>query len=107
MDQFKYKNNYEYYRSIYLINTVIHLDNGFLLIKQESSYSSPPSVLYYEEYDDITILKNRLMVESEQIQCIVGNTTELENIVPFGHAQYPELWDYADGIDTMKFLLSL
>lgn len=107
MDQFKYKNNYEYYKSIYLINQTPHLDNGFLLVKQEQGYSSPPSVLFYEEYKDISKLRNRLMVENEQIQCIVGNIPEVQNGVPFGQAQSPELWDYADGVDTMKFLLSL
>lgn len=107
MDQFKYKNNYEYYKSIYLINQVHHFDNGFLLVKEESGYASPPSVLFYEEYENLDLLKNRLVVENEQIQCVVSHATELENVIPLGQAQNPELWDYADGIDTMKFLISL
>ena len=106
-DQFKYNNNYEYYKSIYLINSVPHFDNGFLLVKQDPSYSSPPSVLFYEEYENLSILKNRLMLEREQIQCVVSNTNEIQNTIPFGQAQNPDLWDYADGVDTMKFLLSL
>lgn len=106
-DQFKYNNNYEYYKSIYLINSVPHFDNGFLLVKQDPAYSSPPSVLFYEEYEDISILKNRLMLEREQIQCVVSNAAELQNTVPYGQVQNPDLWDYADGVDTMKFLLSL
>ncbi len=107
MDQFKYMNNYEYYKSIYLINQVPHFDNGFLLVKKDPAYSSPPSVLYYEEYEDIASLKNRLMLENEQIQCVVSGAKEIQNAIPFGEAQNPELWDYADGVDTMKFLLSL
>lgn len=106
-DHNKYYNNYEYYRSIYLINQVSHFDNGFLLVKHDDSYSSPPSVLFYEEYEDISGLRNRLMVEKEQIQCIVGNTNEIENCITFGQAQNPDLWDYADGTDTMKFLINL
>ena len=26
---------------------------------------------------------------------------------PFGEAQNPNLWDYADGVDTVRFLKSL
>lgn len=106
-DQFKYNNNYEYYKSIYLINTVTHFDNGFLLIKEDQGYSSPPSVLFYEEYEDILTMNNRFMLDQDQIQCVVSNSIEIENSIPLGQAQNPELWDYADGVDTMKFLLSL
>jgi hypothetical protein len=106
IDQFKYKNNYDYYKSIYLINIIPHFDNGFLLVKQDNSYSSPPSVLFYEEYEDILTLRNRLMVEKEQIQCVVSNTNDIADTITFGQAQNPDLWEYADGVDTMKFLLN-
>ncbi len=106
-DQFKYKNNYDYYKSIYLINIISHFDNGFLLVKQDNSYSSPPSVLFYEEYAEMSTLRNRLMVEKEQIQCIVSNTNDIADTITFGQAQNPDLWEYADGVNTMKFLLSL
>ncbi|MCD4731150.1 MAG: hypothetical protein K8R74_11140, partial [Bacteroidales bacterium] len=74
---------------------------------KDTSYSSPPSVLFYEEYEDISILKNRLIVENEQIQCVISNAAELQNTIPFGQAQNPDLWDYADEVDTLKFLLNL
>ena len=102
----KYNNNYDYYKSIYLINTLKHLDNGFLLVKNDSSYSSPPSVLYFEEYKNIKNLNNRLIAESGQLQCTVSNSKEISGAVSFGMAQNPELWDYADGVDTLEFLLN-
>ncbi len=37
---------------------------------------------------------------SNQIQCTVSRKD-----FPFGIAQAPRLWDYADGIDTLEFLL--
>jgi len=107
IDHHKYRNNYDYYKSIYLINKTKHFDNGFLLVKEDLTYASPPSVLYFEEYDDMNILKKRLLDENEQIQCIVGNPNQIEGLVPFGQAQNPELWDYADGEDTMEFLINL
>jgi len=103
----KYFNNYEYYRSIYLINKVDHFDNGFLMVKNDLGYSSPPSVLYSEVYDNVDKLQNKLTVDSEQIQCVVGDESVLRNAVTFGGGQSPELWDYADGVDTMAFLTGL
>ena len=103
----KYFNNYEYYRSIYLINSVDHFDNGFLMVKNDNTYSSPPSVLYSEVYTNLDELENKLALESGQIQCIVGDIDKLKNVVPFGNGQNPELWDYSDGVDTMAFLTSL
>ena len=103
----KYFNNYEYYRSIYLINKVDHFDNGFLIIKNDSGYSSPPSVLFSEVYCDLDELQNKLNVDAGQIQCIVGDGAVLKDAVPFGNGQNPELWDYADGVDTLAFLTAL
>jgi hypothetical protein len=39
-----------------------------------------------------------------EIQCIVSRRA-MEGAIPPGKAQEPELWDYADGVDTMRFLL--
>ena len=82
------------------------LDNGFLTIKEDSSYASPISSVFYEFYDNLDELKIRLTEESEQIQCIVSNNVT-ENSIPFGKTQQPELWDYADNVDTVSFLLSI
>lgn len=106
-DHNKYRNNYEYYRSIYLINRDQHLDNGFLLLKEDTGFSSPPSVVYFEEYLHQEWLKTRIKEASEQIQCVVGNSIEMPGLVPIGRAQKPDLWDYADGVDTIDFLLKL
>jgi hypothetical protein len=105
----KYNNNYDYNKSIYLVNRVAHLDNGFLLVKEDETLTSPLSVLYYEQYKDEQSLKEKLNSISAQIQCTVtSNPLDISiQQVSFGQSQEPELWDYADGIDTMKFLLSI
>jgi acyl-CoA reductase LuxC len=99
----KWVNNYDYNKSIYLVNREPHLDNGFLLLRESTEMVSPLSVLYYQEYSDSTNLKSLLTRNAEKIQCIVGRSDET-NSVPFGDAQYPEVWDYADGVDTLQFL---
>jgi hypothetical protein len=102
---YKYANNYDYYKSIFLVNQVQHLDNGFLLLSENQAFSSPPSVLYYAYYSKLDGLLNRLKLEKEKIQCVVGNSEK--EWVPFGLSQQPALWDYADGVDTLAFLLAL
>ena len=79
------------------------LDNGFLTLKEDSSYSSPISSVFYEFYEDLEILKNRLKNEDDQIQCIVSNHL-IDYSIAFGQTQKPKLWDYADNVDTLKFL---
>jgi hypothetical protein len=101
----KYHNNYDYQKSIMLINNVRFLDNGFLMVTENERMVSPISVLYYERYRNLTELKSKLALHESRIQCIVGKTTPAT--ISFGQAQFPELWDYADQIDTLKFLTSL
>jgi hypothetical protein len=104
----KYMNNYEYNRTVYLMSSdPTLLDNNFLLLKEDASYASPVGMLFYEFYDDINALNIRLRNEEEQIQCIVSASSAVKNALPPGTAQCPGLADYADGIDTMKFLTGL
>jgi hypothetical protein len=104
----KYLNNYEYNKSIYLVNREPHLDNGFLLLRESTELVSPIGVLFYEVYADETGLAARLAALDSQIQCIVGDSAHSSLArIPFGNTQCPAPWDYADGVDTLEFLLSL
>jgi hypothetical protein len=104
----KYGNNYDYNRTVYLMsNHPSLLDNNFLLLKEDESYSSPIGVLFFEYYEDKEQLSARLEADKALIQCIVANEPALKNAIPFGQAQCPTLTDYADGVDTMKFLLEM
>nr|WP_315251465.1 acyl-CoA reductase [uncultured Flavobacterium sp.] len=102
----KYANNYDYNKAVFLMSNFKLLDNGFLTLKEDSSYSSPISSVFYEYYETLEDLQNRLENESQQIQCIVSNNL-VQNSIPFGAAQKPNLWDYADNIDTVSFLLTV
>jgi hypothetical protein len=102
----KYANNYDYNKAVFLMSNFKLLDNEFLIIKEDESYASPISSVFYEFYDDIDQIKARLQNDADQIQCIVSDDL-IENSVPFGQTQTPNLWDYADNIDTLTFLLTL
>lgn len=97
----KYKNNYDYNRTILIMNQSDHLANEFLMIKENEEIASPIACLNYEFYERKDDLLKQLQLQSEEIQCIVGVD------IPFGNAQKPELMDYADGVDTLAWLLTL
>lgn len=107
IDHHKYANNYDYNKSIYLVNSDKHLDNGFVLLKEDEQLVSPISVLYYGYYQSPEQLQLMLTAQQDKIQCMVGDVDWLDGMVPFGQAQRPQLQDYADGVDTMEFLTQL
>lgn len=97
----KYKNNYDYYLAIYLLNKVPYLTNEFLLVVENKEPFTAVSVLHYEFYANKQELIQNLQSD-DNIQCIVSN-----QYISFGMSQVPALADYADGVDTMLFLSSL
>ena len=101
----KYANNYDYNKAVFLMSNFKLLDNGFLTLKEDKSHASPISSVFYENYETIAELEKRLEAESEQIQCIVSDNL-IENSIEFGKTQKPALWNYADNIDTISFLLT-
>ena len=106
-DHHKYNNNYDYNKSIFLVNMDKHLDNGFLLLKEDKRMASPLAVVYYEEYESIQEAEIELLANEDGIQCIISRSDLSMNVLPFGQSQRPGLWDYADGVDTMAFLRGL
>jgi hypothetical protein len=99
----KYANNYDYNKAVFLMSNFQLLDNEFLTIKEDTSYSSPISSIFYEFYDNLEAVKSRLQEDADQIQCIVSKNLT-ENSIAFGQTQQPKLWDYADNVDTLAFL---
>lgn len=104
LDHHKYRNNYDYNKSIYLVNKESHLDSGFFMMRESEELVSPISVLFYEYYSSPAELDLVLATNSEKIQCVVSANAWYEGSLPLGKAQNPELWDYADGVDTLEFL---
>lgn len=107
LNNHKYQNNYDYNKSIYLINAVPHLDNGYLLVTQNDGLVSPISVLYYQTYRMQADADAWLSTRADRIQVVASAQGWLDNSIPFGQTQRPGLSDYADGVDTMAFLTAL
>lgn len=98
----KYGNNYDYTRALWLLDRVPFLENGFVLLKEDSALASPVATLFYQRVEGPEEARRYLEEHAARIQCVVGH-----GHVPFGLAQWPALWDYADGVDTMAFLRGL
>ncbi|MBW6477938.1 MAG: hypothetical protein K0B37_00795 [Bacteroidales bacterium] len=106
----KFYNNYEYQKAIFLVNRTNHLDTGFVLLKEDISLRSPLAVLHYYRYKSMADVQDFIVQQKENIQCVVarqGLQLKGAEKVNTGDAQNPGPSDYADGIDTLKFLLEL
>lgn len=107
LDHHKYQNNYDYNKSILLVNAVPHYDNGFMLVTPNENLVSPISVLFYETFSSHQDLRQKLNAVKDKTQCVVSAHGWFEGSIPFGDAQCPMVWDYADGVDTLEFLQKL
>lgn len=111
--QNKYANNYDYNKAVNLMSLFELKENGFLMLKEETSYSSPIATLFYEYYDELATLSRKLEQDEQYIQCVVTNKDTATSLsrkaayVAFGQTQKPALNDYADGVDTIAFLLRI
>lgn len=103
----KYANNYTYHRALLLMNLDAHLDTGFLLLKENRKIYAPVSVLNYSHYDTLEEVKDFITENNENIQCVVSEAPGLSPTIAPGQAQNPDLWEYADGVNTVQFLMGL
>ena len=106
VDKAKYANNYDYNKAVYLMSEFDMLENGFFMIKEDESFASPIATIFYEYYENPEQLKEILDGKKAQIQCIVSDGF-IENEIAFGATQKPQLWDYADDVDSIEFLLAI
>ena len=107
LNHHKYNNNYDYNKSILLVNRVPHYDTGFLLLTRAAGLVSPISVVHYAEYASEVDLVDQLTDVAAQTQCVVSAEGRFAGSLPFGQAQSPGVSEYADRVDTMEFLTQL
>ncbi len=104
----KYKNNFDYNFAIQVLNKVPYYSNGCIILIENKAIQSRVGEMYFEYYSDRSALEQELQARADEIQCVIAKDGLLSNpTYNFGQAQQPELWDYADGVDTMEFLLKI
>ncbi|MBC7776180.1 MAG: acyl-CoA reductase [Phycisphaerae bacterium] len=103
----KYKNNFDYNFTLYIMNGLPHKNNGCLLLKEDPSLQARIASVHYEYYDDLQELDALLAAKRDEIQCVVGKVNVKGfTVLPFGESQRPTLNDYPDGVDVMRFLIT-
>ncbi len=101
----KYHNNYLQNRALFTMQNREFVDNGSSLFIASSKFPSALSVISTYEYDSIEEVNRWISEHDEELQCIVSNIVQHPRCVGFGDSQRPTLMDYADEVDTMKFLM--
>lgn len=104
----KYMNNYDYNRTLLLMNQIPHLSSDYLILEEKTLLSSRLATLHYAYYEHIDDVNKFIDEQQDQIQCVVSSHMALRNAsIPFGQSQHPTLSDYSDNIDTLQFLINL
>ena len=102
INHLKYSNNYDYNKTVYLMNSEKLLDNGFVLLKEDKSIQSPVATVFFEYYNNRSELNDFIEENKVLFQCIVS-----KDDIEFGQTQFPKINDYSDQVDTIEFLLSI
>ncbi len=103
----KYANNFDYNQSVYLLNQVDFLENGFVILKEDLGHHSPLSVVFFEYYSELENVYRKINALSEEIQCVAESHPQTDLSVPLGATQKPELDEYADRINILDWLSKL
>jgi hypothetical protein len=107
LDNNKYANNFNYQYTLIAMNRTLHINLNNCLLVENQLLHSPVAVINYQYYSDINSLNSLIKSVNSEIQCIVSKNNNLIGAIALGESQKPTLSDYADNIDTMKFLLNL
>ena len=100
-----YMDNYRYQKVLCQLNGISYIDFKNLLLIESNEIDSPIAVLYYQYYDDISLLNNVFEKFNASIQCIVSEDKMIRDSINFGYTQQPTLYDFPDGVDVMQFII--
>ena len=104
----KYKNNFDHNVSLFILNKTKYMISGSLIVKEDPSIASRISSMHYQHYETLDQVTSYIQENENLIQCVVS-ADDIKGVdtYRFGQAQQPKIDDYADGVDTMKFLTTI
>jgi hypothetical protein len=100
----KFRNNFEYNKSLLMLNQIPYYELSPLLLMESDKLSSRIAVLHYSYYNEIEEVIREISDKKDELQCIVSHRKFLQGVIEPGRAQYPGPEEYADGVDTLRFL---
>lgn len=101
-----YLNNFKKNKAINEIIKSKFFVAGKLILTESKNINADISSINYEYYSNLNLVYKQIKSDLNNIQCLVGNFNQT-GFIKFGEAQKPNLWNYADNVDTVEFLLSL
>lgn len=96
-----FRNAYLSQKALLTLQHTPFIDGGFFLLQESNGWNPPISAFYYTRYTNINEVINHIQRHSNHIQCVVGEGVDIKKSVNFGSSQKPQLWDYADELDTI------
>ncbi len=101
-EHYKYAVNYDHNKAVMIVNREPFTDAGFVILRHDTSLTPPMAVVSYEFYNGPEVPQKEAERLKNKLQCVAGH-----GHIPFGDSQHPDLWDYADNIDIISFLLKI
>ena len=82
----RYANNYDYHKSIFLMDSKPFLDNGFVALYESRSFNVPMGCLTFEYFKDSRYAKQEIEANINHIYQCVSNLPEIPLRVGFGES---------------------
>lgn len=95
----KYKSNFDYHLALLIMGNKLYMNNGSIILTEEQQLFAPVGQINYSVYLDKK--ETESILNNQDVQCIVGHS-----YLPFGEAQKPCITNFADGVDTLDFLVN-
>ncbi len=99
-----YRDAYRYQKAISSVSGDWFIDGGFFIFRKNCTLPPPLGVVGIIEYKDEMEVENFIATNVQSLQCIV-NINFQNRVQPFGTTQFPSLSDYADGVNSLEFIL--
>ncbi|MDD3034059.1 MAG: acyl-CoA reductase [Bacteroidales bacterium] len=96
-----YISSYKYQKALCTMSSTEFIDGGFFIMVKSGSTPPPLGVINIQEYDSLDEVSSFLEDHLDKLQCVVN----YKEGVTFGNAQNPAIDQYADGVNTLDFLL--
>jgi hypothetical protein len=101
----RYANNYDYHKSVFLMERIPFLDNGFIVLRESVEQKVPVGCLYFEYYRSAEELETQLNHFRPYIQGISTNSTKFQDTVKPGCLHQYSLCEFENHKDTVQFLV--
>lgn len=102
-----YRNSLKQQKAIFEMNDIPYIDAGDIIFTESRQLKANIGVIHYNVYQNTNEIKSFIKENSKKIQCVISNDHLITSALRFGESQFPQLWDYADNVDTLNFLLNL